>query len=173
MTVTRPRIFDALLFTGCGLGTIEVSGSAGSPPNAAVRAREDGRQLESRSDERSLIAFAFLAADNPELSADVEGTLTGTSVAVTLPAGSVVTALVPALTFTGVRVVPDDRTAKDFTHPVSYTVTAEDRSSTTYEVTVTVKAPLCQPSASGCTTDVYDRAVAFAASHPKHSASTS
>ncbi|MFT3837363.1 MAG: hypothetical protein QM723_10250 [Myxococcaceae bacterium] len=39
--------------------------------------------------------------------------------------------------------------------------------------TTTPPPPACVPSATGCTLDVYNRAVAFAAAHPKHTSTTS
>ncbi len=62
------------------------------------------------------------------------------SIAVTMPYGTVVTALSPSITTTGASVSPTSGTAKDFTSPVTYTVTAADGSTQTYSVTVTVAA---------------------------------
>ena len=62
------------------------------------------------------------------------------SIAVTMPYGTVVTALSPSITTTGASVSPPSGTAKEFTSPVTYTVTAADGSTQTYSVTVTVAA---------------------------------
>ena len=62
------------------------------------------------------------------------------TIAVTMPYGTVVTALSPSITTTGASVSPTSGTAKDFTSPVTYTVTAADGSTQTYSVTVTVAA---------------------------------
>jgi hypothetical protein len=53
--------------------------------------------------------------------------------------GTTVTGLVPAITIdTGASIDPASGIAQDFTNPVSYLVTAEDGSTATYTVTVTV-----------------------------------
>ncbi|QXP54745.1 PKD domain-containing protein [Cellulophaga sp. HaHa_2_95] len=68
----------------------------------------------------------------------IPGTITGTNISVTLPAGTDVTALEPTVTHTGATVSPVSDAAQDFTNPVIYTVTAEDASTQEYTVTVTV-----------------------------------
>jgi Domain of unknown function (DUF2341)/Cadherin-like beta sandwich domain/Divergent InlB B-repeat domain len=62
-------------------------------------------------------------------------------VAVTVPFGTNVTALVPTITITGASVSPNSGVAQDFTHPVTYTVTAQDNSTQPYTVTVTIANP--------------------------------
>ena len=62
------------------------------------------------------------------------------SIAVTMPYGTVVTALSPSIATTGASVSQTSGTSKDFTSPVTYTVTAADGSTQTYSVTVTVAA---------------------------------
>jgi hypothetical protein len=52
--------------------------------------------------------------------------------------GTNVTTLVPAITITGVTVIPASGVEKDFTNPVTYTVTADDGTTQIYTVTVTV-----------------------------------
>lgn len=70
------------------------------------------------------------------------------TVAVTLPAGIAVTALVASFTTTGIGVAVGATpqvsgvTANDFTAPVTYVVTAQDGSTASYLVTVTVTGPL-------------------------------
>jgi len=54
------------------------------------------------------------------------------------PNGANVTPLSPTITHTGVSVSPASGAAHDFTSPVVYTVTAEDASTQTYTVTVTI-----------------------------------
>ncbi|WP_405266345.1 beta strand repeat-containing protein [Cellulophaga sp. Ld12] len=68
----------------------------------------------------------------------VAGTITGTNISVTLPAGTDVTALEPTVTHTGATISPVSDAAQDFTNPVIYTVTAEDASTQEYTITVTV-----------------------------------
>jgi hypothetical protein len=80
--------------------------------------------------------------------AGVAGTIdeTGKTIAVTMPSGTTVTALVATFTATSANVKvggapqTSGTTANDFTNPVVYTVTAADSSTATYTVTVTVAA---------------------------------
>ncbi|MBI2444218.1 MAG: carboxypeptidase regulatory-like domain-containing protein [Candidatus Magasanikbacteria bacterium] len=69
-------------------------------------------------------------------------TITGANIAVTVPSGTNVTALVPTIIHTGASVSPGSGAAQDFTNPVTYTVTALDGSTQAYTVTVTVSPPL-------------------------------
>jgi hypothetical protein len=75
------------------------------------------------------------------------GTITSTAIAVTVPYGTNVTALVASFTTTGASVKVGSTvqtsgvTANNFTSPVTYTVTAADSSTKSYTVTVTVAAP--------------------------------
>jgi len=62
------------------------------------------------------------------------------TVAITVPNGTNVTALVPTITITGVGVSPASGVARDFTSPVVYTVSAADTTLQNYTVTVTVAA---------------------------------
>ena len=59
------------------------------------------------------------------------------TVAIVMPSGTDVTALVPTISITGASVSPLSAVAQDFSSPVDYTVTAADASTQTYTVTVT------------------------------------
>ncbi len=59
-------------------------------------------------------------------------------IAITVPFGTVVTALVPRFTITGASVSPNSGVAQDFTNPVNYNVTAQDTTTQQYTVTVTI-----------------------------------
>jgi hypothetical protein len=65
------------------------------------------------------------------------GVFTGTNIAITVPFGTDVTALVPTITHNGVSISPNSGVARDFTNPVAYRVTAADASTQDYTVTVT------------------------------------
>ena len=66
------------------------------------------------------------------------GVISGTNIDITVPFGTDVTALVPAIIHTGTDVNPPSGAPQDFTFPVTYIVTAEDNSTTDYTVNVTV-----------------------------------
>ena len=72
----------------------------------------------------------------------VTGTITEAShtIALTVPYGTSVTALVPTITITGGSVSPASGTPQNFTNPVTYTVTAADSTTQAYTVTVTIAA---------------------------------
>jgi len=87
----------------------------------------------SSSNAKAVTAFGFT---DPA----AQGTISETShmIAVTVPYGTEVTALVPTINHTGTIIAPASGVAQDFTNPVVYTVTAADASTQNYTVTVTV-----------------------------------
>lgn len=67
------------------------------------------------------------------------GTIEGTEISVEVASGTDVTSLSPTIVVSeGATVAPTSGTAKDFTNPVEYVVTAEGGGTKTYKVTVTV-----------------------------------
>ncbi len=94
------------------------------------------------SDAKDITAFNFLAGENGALSSDVTGTVNATTVVLTVPYGTDVSALVPDIAITGESVDPADGAAVDFTSPVIYTVTAADSTTKDYTVTVTGTIPV-------------------------------
>ena len=93
---------------------------------------------------KAITAFSFNG-----LTPNVIGTVNeaAKTVALTVPYGTDVTALVPTITHTGASVSPNTGVTQNFTNPVIYTVTAEDGSTQIYTVTVTVAAeePIIDP----------------------------
>ena len=88
-----------------------------------------------KSSEKQILSFSF---HSPE----VEATIMESSkiIVATMPSGTDVTALVPIITVSEkASVNPASGLPQDFTHPVTYTVTAEDGSQASYTVTVTVE----------------------------------
>ena len=85
----------------------------------------------SSSKEITTFNFAAPAAEGTILEASH-------TIDATLPAGTVVTALVPTIIHTGTGIAPASGVAQDFTNPVVYTVTAADASTQEYTVTVAV-----------------------------------
>ncbi len=80
---------------------------------------------------KSITAFSF---------SEGVGTISGTGITVTVPNGTSLTSLTPTITISGISVSPTSGIAQNFTSPVQYTVTAEDSSTLTYQVTVSVAA---------------------------------
>lgn len=135
-------------------GTVQTSGATANDftnPVAYDVTAQDGSQQTftvtvtiAPSTAKELTAFAFLAANNPGLAADVTATINGSAIAATVPFGTNVTALVATFTTTGASVSVNGAaqtsgvTPNDFTNPVDYTVTAADGSTRDFIVTVTI-----------------------------------
>ncbi len=82
-----------------------------------------------KSSDNSITSFTIPTGDT---------TITETNIAITVPNGTNVTALVPTIVITGKSVSPASGVAQDFSSPITYVVTAEDGSMQTYTATVTV-----------------------------------
>ena len=80
------------------------------------------------SSARDITAFSIL---------DIPGTIGPNAVSLTVPYGTSLTALTPAITITGASVSPASGEPQDFSSPVTYTVTAADASTKEYTVIVT------------------------------------
>jgi PKD repeat protein len=63
---------------------------------------------------------------------------TAGTIAITMPFGTNVTALIPTITHTGASINPASGVPQNLTNPIGYTVTAADASAKVYTVTVTV-----------------------------------
>ncbi|WP_103072126.1 leucine-rich repeat domain-containing protein [Aquimarina sediminis] len=91
-----------------------------------------------KSNAKQITSFVFLLTDNP-INVNVVATIDeeNKTIVATMPVGTDVTGLLPEIkTSTLATVNPD--TAKDFTNPVEYIVTAEDGSEAIYTVTINV-----------------------------------
>ncbi|HEY0192089.1 MAG TPA: hypothetical protein VGC42_13305 [Kofleriaceae bacterium] len=103
------------------------------------------------SSEKAITAYAFTVIHNPALTSDAVVTITGTDISAVVPFGTsaaTIKSLVADFVTTGNTVTVggtaqvSGATANDFSAPVAYLVTAQDGSTTTYTVTVTVaKSP--------------------------------
>jgi len=89
------------------------------------------------SDAKAITAFDFKALEPNVIGAIDEGAKT---IALTVPFGTNVNALVPTIVHTGKSVSPASGEEKDFTSPVIYSVTADDTSTQAYLITVTEAA---------------------------------
>jgi hypothetical protein len=83
-----------------------------------------------------ITAFSFPVQAG--VATTINGTISGTSITVTVPYGTPITSLYPAITINGVSVSPAAGTPENFTSPVSYTVTSASGATAAYTVTVTV-----------------------------------
>jgi hypothetical protein len=96
------------------------------------------------SSAKAITAFSFAS---PAATGVINETLR--AIAVTVPYGTNLAALVPTITITGASVSPASGVAQDFTSRVEYTVIAADASTRKYGVTVTVAAPVIGQSYGG------------------------
>lgn len=104
------------------------------------------KEVVTRSAGNDLVAFSFQPAANPALPMAVNAMIANTQVTLMLPPATAVNALKAAFTVSPLATVTVNGvvqesgvTVNNFTNPLTYTVTAQDGSSQTYRVTVTVK----------------------------------
>jgi uncharacterized repeat protein (TIGR02543 family) len=104
--------------------------------SATASANSNIQPVRTKNNVATIDTFSFTS---PVAVGTVDST--ADTVAVSAPAGTDVTGLTPAIVLTdsNASVSPSSGTAQDFSSPVTYTVTAEDGTTTrTYTVTVTV-----------------------------------
>ena len=131
--------------------------SVGMSPSAAI---DPGADVNG--DLKIGVAEALYAANAVIVAKDintysllgVNGTITGTAIAITLPEGTNLTAVVATFSTTGGLVKVGNTaqvsgsTPNNFTNPLVYTVTAADNSMKNYTVTVTIATS--GPTIGGC-----------------------
>jgi hypothetical protein len=131
-------LLAAVLLGACDSYNLSFEEFFNGPPAAPGSQADDGRTGDGGEAAGSAKAVTAFIITSPVSAAGfiVEGAKT---IAVTVPAGTDVTGLIPAITHTGASISPGSGEAQDFTSPVTYTVTAEDGSTAAYTVTVTVR----------------------------------
>ncbi len=89
------------------------------------------------NDENAIVSFSIRSGNglliDPALTTV---TFKNDSIGITVPAGTDVTELIPEIVITGVSISPASGVKQDFTHPVVYTVTAENSNQAKYVVTI-------------------------------------
>lgn len=91
---------------------------------------------KSLSSDKEITSFTFKAEKNSALSADSHSIINDTAITAYIPGGTDKTSLVPDIEFTGISIFPEAGTAQNFTGSVRYTVTAEDKTTNVYTVTI-------------------------------------
>ncbi len=130
--------------------TLTVAGNNGNgvtiTETASGRSNTTANLTVVANSTKAIIGFAFNG-----LTPAVAGTINETNhtIAITVPYGTNVTALVPTITTTGISVTSGSGVAADFTNPATYTVAASDSSTQSYAVTVTIAANPSSGSGSG------------------------
>ena len=101
----------------------------------ACSGNEPGTDPPKKSDKKEITSFKV---NNEEW-------LSGSTISKTFPCkGTNVSNLIPTITHTGVSISPASGVSTNFSSPVTYTVTAEDGSTKSYTVNVTVGTTVCQ-----------------------------
>jgi hypothetical protein len=136
------------LIERCG-GRLLAAGALAILALAGCNGASTSGPSQHASSDKAITAFVFRAAVNAALTADASGAIGGTSIALTVPAGTSVTNLAPSIIITGASVSPASGAARDFTHPVTYVVTAADASTQSYTATVTIADPPPPPPPPG------------------------
>ena len=97
--------------------------------------KKDKEETLPLSAEKDILSFVFTVSNTY-----YEGTISGTTITAQLPADTDVTTLTPTISISkGATVTPNSEVAQDFSKEVSYTVTAENKSTKTYKVLVTLQ----------------------------------
>ena len=97
---------------------------------------------EEQNSNSSFTSFSFLASNNSQLTSDVQGSISGTTVSVTLPSGTDNSSLVATYSTEAVKVTMNGITqtsgssVNDFSYSPSYWLSAEDGSYQYYKMTV-------------------------------------
>lgn len=97
---------------------------------------------EVKNTEKNITSFVFLLTNNP-ININIVASIdqVNKTVTATMPRGTNINGLLPEIKISNKATIDFD-TARNFTNPVTYTVTAEDGSTVVYTVTIT--APLTQ-----------------------------
>lgn len=101
----------------------------------ALACKKDNDETPLLSSEKNILSFTFTVEGTTYSS-----TISNTTITAQLPEDTNLTSLTPTITFSnGATVTPNSGVAQDFSKEVSYTVTAEDKSTKIYKVLVTTE----------------------------------
>ena len=169
---TKTSLVASFATTGASVkvnGVVQQSGTTAndfSNSVAYVVAAEDGSTQSytvtvtvTTSSSKALTAFYFASLADTATGIGY-GTILGTTIAVSVPSGTILSALVATFSTTGSKVSVGSSiqasgvTANDFSSPLTYLVTASDGSEASYVVTVTAVAVVPKVSTSISDTDI-------------------
>lgn len=87
-------------------------------------------------------SFKFLAANNPQLSSDIEADISSQTITATLPYGTDTSSLAPTIEVSSMATVsPESDYHNDFLEPATYTVTSESGIESVFVVEVDITSP--------------------------------
>ncbi len=125
--------------------TITITGASVSPASGVARDFTNAVTYTVTADDSTTKTYTVTVTAALNSAKDitgftilgVSGTVGADTVSLTVPYGTSLTSLTPTITITGASVSPASGTARNFTNPVTYTVTAADSTTKAYTVTVT------------------------------------
>lgn len=85
-----------------------------------------------KSSEKKIQSVVFRTADNQLLAYDIPGVIGSDTVKFLFAPNTIINNLVPDISFLGKSISPLNKTGRDFTSPVAYTITAEDSTTKQY-----------------------------------------
>jgi len=91
------------------------------------------------SSEKKLNGVEFKVADNPALTEEITGFISGNSLTAKFPSNISLNGLVPTINFSGGSINPANKTPQNFSAPVPYKITAQDGSVIDYIFTCTYR----------------------------------
>ncbi|WP_396591876.1 hypothetical protein [Allomuricauda sp. R78024] len=104
--------------------------------------KDDGNEIEepTKSNLKQITAFIFKSDSNTALAIDISASINETDkvISVTMSYGTDITALTPEITVSDKAEV--NNSSNDFSGTVKVTITAEDGSTVTYDIVVTVES---------------------------------
>ena len=101
-------------------------------PNSPNNPTNPNKPDTTNRSEKEIKSVVFRSADNPSLAYDVSGIISSDTVKFLFGLQTPINNLVPEITFLGKSISPANKTARDFTNAVPYTVTAEDGTTKKY-----------------------------------------
>ncbi|MEP0085629.1 MAG: right-handed parallel beta-helix repeat-containing protein, partial [Maribacter dokdonensis] len=108
---------------------------------------EDGNTTHEQSEEPKITAFSFLTTDNNSLTSNIAATLDEEKKTIYVELDPLVLnidQLIPTITLSsGSTVSPISKSEQDFSHEVTYTVTAENGTTTVYKVVPSIIGNIC------------------------------
>ena len=134
--LTSSQVKNTILATGDSLNSLLGKTVTGKRINAQ-------KALQAVNPAKAITAFGFTAPTTTGVINEASHTI-----AVTVPSGTDITALIPTIVIAGASISPLSGVAQNFTNPVTYTVTAADGSTQNYIVTV-IAAQVANHTISG------------------------
>ena len=98
---------------------------------------------------KEITGFTFKVSDNSGFQSNVDGIIQDNLISVVLPSGADITRLKPSITYKGESISPVNGAVSDFTNVITYTVTADDKSTQSYTVLVFYNKMVFVGSADG------------------------